>query len=44
MSVQCAEIIKQKMDEKFGGAGYWNVVVGEGFEVRKGGKERETNR
>ena len=22
------------MDDKFGGAGYWNVVVGEGFQVR----------
>ena len=28
-------MIKQKMDEKFGGAGYWNVVVGESFDVRK---------
>ena len=32
--LQCAQIIKQKMDETFGGAGYWNVVVGEGFDVR----------
>ena len=34
-TVQCAQIIKQKMDESFGGAGYWNVVVGESFDVRK---------
>ena len=34
-AVQCAQIIKQKMDESFGGAGYWNVVVGESFDVRK---------
>ena len=30
-------MIKQKMDENFGGAGYWNVVVGESFDVRKDG-------
>ena len=30
---QVAQIIKQKMDENFGGAGYWNVVVGESFDV-----------
>ena len=23
------------MEEKFGGAGHWNVVVGESFEVRR---------
>ena len=34
LTVQCAQIIKQKMDENFGGAGYWNVVVGESFDVR----------
>ena len=37
VTVQCAQMIKQKMDEKFAGAGYWNVVVGESFEVRKAG-------
>ena len=26
-------MIKEKMDETYGGAGYWNVVVGESFEV-----------
>ena len=30
---QCAQIIKNTMDEKYGGAGYWNVVVGESFDV-----------
>ena len=37
VTVQCAQMIKQKMDEKFAGAGYWNVVVGKRFEVRKAG-------
>lgn len=31
--LQCAEIIKNTMDEKFPGAGFWNVVVGESFDV-----------
>ena len=30
---QCAEIIKNMMDENYGGAGYWNVIVGESFDV-----------
>ena len=30
---QCAEIIKNMMDESYGGAGYWNVIVGESFDV-----------
>ena len=33
VSVQCAEIIKSAMDEKFGDAGSWNVIVGESFDV-----------
>ena len=28
-------MIKEKMDETYGGAGYWNVVVGESFEVMR---------
>ena len=28
-------MIKEKMDETFGGSGYWNVVVGESFEVMR---------
>ena len=26
-------MIKETLDKKFGGDGFWNVVVGEGFEV-----------
>ena len=33
VSVQCAEIIKSAMDERFGDAGSWNVIVGESFDV-----------
>ena len=33
VSIQCAEIIKSAMDERFGDAGSWNVIVGESFDV-----------
>ena len=31
---QCAQIIKESLDKNYGGAGYWNVVVGESFDVK----------
>ena len=33
MNFQCAQIIKDSLDKNYGGAGYWNVVVGESFDV-----------
>lgn len=33
INFQCAQIIKDSLDKNYGGAGYWNVVVGESFDV-----------
>ena len=33
INFQCAQIIKDALDKNYGGAGYWNVVVGESFDV-----------
>ena len=30
---QCAKIIKETMEEKYGGMGKWQVVIGESFGV-----------